>query len=185
MRHIEFNNQANILDVGCGSGQSLRILMNIGYLPFNMYGIDNIEERIDDGVRRFPNINFKCGDACSMNYADSSFDLVMESTLFITIKDDIAVPIAEEMMRVVKPNGHILLIDWQYDYFHKEYKALNSARIKKLFPKYKIITSKDGSLIPPIGYYISRNLPQLYFLIQWAFPVLVGQKTTILMLDKR
>ena len=180
LRYIEFNNEACILDVGCGSGQSLRQLLDIGYLPYNMFGIDIIKDRIIDGDNRFPNIGFHYGDATDMPYKDKSFDIVMASTLFIGIKDDSDKKIATEMMRVVKNTGHILLIDWRYDYFHKEYKALTQTRIKSLFPNCKVIVQKNGSLIPPIGYFISKNCYQFYFMVHWLFPFLSGQVTTIL-----
>ena len=178
LRYIEFNNEEKILDVGCGSGHSLRQLIDIGYLPYNMYGIDIIQSRILDGRKLFPNIEFRCGDACNLPYPDNYFDITMASTLFIGIKDESDKKVADEIKRVTK--GHILLIDWRYDYFHKEYKALNKSRIKSLFGDCSIICSKNGALVPPIGYFVSKNFDYLYFLIHRLFPLLVAQTTTIL-----
>lgn len=180
LRYIEFNNEAKILDVGCGSGHSLRQLIDTGYLPYNMYGIDKIQSRVNEGQQRFSNINLSCGDASSMLYKSESFDIVMASTLFIQVKDDTDKKIANEMIRVCKKGGHILLIDWRYDYFHSEYKALTKKRIKLLFKDMQFICSKNGSLIPPIGYYISEHCYYLYFLVHELFPFLSGQITTIL-----
>ena len=80
---------AQILDVGCGGGGSLITFLRLGFDPCNIWGIDILPERIQIARRRFPNVNFICGDASSMKeFEDNRFDLVFEATMFVQITDD-------------------------------------------------------------------------------------------------
>jgi len=165
-------------------GGSLLQFLGFGFTQSSLYGIDIIPERIQEGKERFPNVNFTCGDASQMNYYSDYFDMVMESTMFIQLTDDnFSQRIADEMLRVTKPSGYIMLIDWRYSYGHSEYKSLSRRRINKLFKvgmKSKFCCCKYGSLIPPIGRLMSSYFSAFYFVVQSFFPFLVGQTTTVL-----
>lgn len=83
--------------------------------PPILHGIDILEDRILKARKSFPGINFTAGDAGNTAYPGSSFDMVFENSVLIQTTDDKASEkIAREMLRVVKPGGHILLIDWRY-----------------------------------------------------------------------
>src|SRR5262245_2044356 len=73
------------LDVGCGAGFSLLRLLTYGIEPEQLFGIDIVEGRIDRGRRRFPSLNLTHGDAGAMHYESNSFEVVMESTVFIQL----------------------------------------------------------------------------------------------------
>jgi len=175
---------ARILDVGCGGGGSLSQFLDFGFEPSSLYGIDIIQERVFEGKRRFPTINFAYGDASKMEYNSDYFDIVLESTMFIQLTDDtLSKRIADEMLRVVKPSGYLMLIDWRYSYGHPEYKALSRSRIASLFQvgnRTEVVCCKHGALIPPIGRLFSSYFSSLYFVIARIFPFLVGQVTTVL-----
>jgi len=51
-----------ILDVGCGTGGTLRRFIDYGAKPENLYGIDLLEDRIEVAKQLHPKINFICGD---------------------------------------------------------------------------------------------------------------------------
>lgn len=173
-----------ILDVGCGSGGSLLNMLRLGFNSNNMFGIDILKERIDEGKLRCQNINFTHGDATYMDFHDASFDIVMESTMFVQITDtSLDSAIATEMMRVLKPGGYLILIDWRYSKPGGGYMAFSNDRMKNLFKvgsQTKLVKITSGALVPPVGRILSAYLPSLYFLVGRFFPFLVGQKTTIL-----
>ena len=173
-----------ILDVGCGAGFSLLRLLSYGLEPERLYGVDISETRIARGRKRFPALNLMQGDATGMDYPPDSFDLVMESTVFIQLMDDsISQGIAGEMLRVVKPNGYIMLTDWRYSFGRPGYKALSPHRIAQLFgvgTRTAVVCRSRGALIPPLGRALSRYFSSLYFPVCRLFPVLVGQVTVVL-----
>jgi len=176
---------SKILDVGCGGGGSLTRFLQLGFQPKNLYGIDLLQERIDEGVRKYPNLNLICDDAASMAYESDMFDLVLESTMFVQITDEgLSQKISQEMLRVTKPGGYLMLIDWRYSKpGNSNYLALSTKRIDKMFSVGSlsdVICKTNGALVPPVGRAISKYLPSTYFLLKTIFPFLVGSKTTLL-----
>ncbi len=173
-----------ILDVGCGSGDSLLQFLNLGFAPEQLHGIELLSDRVARGKRRLATANFVRGDASQMGYASECFDLVMESTMFIQLHDRTAsAQIAQEMLRVTKPSGYLMLIDWRYSFGYPEYTALSQKRIAQLFGVDRHTTlhcRTRGALVPPIGRVLSARLPSFYFLIQRVAPWLVGQVVTVL-----
>ena len=176
---------AKILDVGCGGGGSLTRFVQLGFHTHNLHGIDIMEERIEEAKKRYPNLRFTCDSATSMPYESNTFDLVLESTMFTQMTDEkMAHAIAEEMLRVTKPSGYLLLIDWRYSKpWDASYVGLPKKRLHKLFsvgPASRIVRQESGALIPPIGRRLSKYLPSAYFTVKAVFPFLVGQKATLL-----
>jgi ubiquinone/menaquinone biosynthesis C-methylase UbiE len=88
LRTLPISRGWNILDVGCGGGESLLQFLTFGFPPSCLYGIDIQQERIHEAKEKLPNMNFVCGDAAQMNYESGYFDMVMESTMFIQLTDD-------------------------------------------------------------------------------------------------
>jgi ubiquinone/menaquinone biosynthesis C-methylase UbiE len=173
-----------ILDVGCGAGFSLLRLLYYGLDPERLYGIDIAENRIAQGRKRLPTLNLTHGDAAEMPYESGSFDLAMESTMFIQMTDEsISHGIAGEMLRVVKPNGYIMLTDWRYSFGREGYQALSPNRIARLFgagTRTSVVSRTHGALIPVLGRALSRYCSALYFPVCAVFPLLVGQMTVVL-----
>lgn len=176
---------AKVLDVGCGDGASAVNLLKLGFLPSNIYGVDVLKDSITQAKMKFPNINWFHQDASSLGFEDNFFDCVMESMMFLQmIDDELAAKITKEMIRVTKRGGYILLVDWRYSHpFNKTYKGLSKKRIAKLFDvgsKTLIFKTYKGALLPPIGRFISKNIPSIYFVLQSLFPFLAAQISTIL-----
>lgn len=176
---------SRILDVECGSAGSLIKFLQLGFSPKNLYGIDVLQSRIDEGRIKYPNLNFICDDAASMPFESYLFDLVLESTMFVQIADEeLSQRISKEMLRVTKINGYIMLIDWRYGKpGNSNYLALSNKRINKMFSVGSlsdVICQTSGALVPPVGRPVSKYLPSAYFLLRAIFPFLVGSKTTLL-----
>lgn len=170
---------AKTLDVGCGAGDSLLKMISLGFQGSNCYGIEIIKDRARKAEERLLLDNISCGDATNMPYEDNVFDLVIESTMFVQITDDnVAKKIADEMIRVTKHDGHIMLIDWRYAApWDLKYRSVSIQRLKYLFSNRKMKQFR-GALVPPIGRTLSETIPSLYFLVQAIFPFLTGQMTT-------
>ncbi|MDI6891189.1 MAG: class I SAM-dependent methyltransferase [Thermodesulfovibrionales bacterium] len=140
-----------ILDVGCGNGGVLREFIKYGAMPYNLYGIDLLPDRIESAKKLSPNIDFKCGNAESLPYDDKFFDIVLCFGVFTSIfEKNMKQNIAREMLRVLNPNGIIL---W-YDYFvskptNPDTRGVRRREIKGLFPNC-IFDFHRITLAPPI-----------------------------------
>jgi ubiquinone/menaquinone biosynthesis C-methylase UbiE len=186
LREITWDRQqAKILDVGCGAGSSLARFLQLGFRAENLYGIDIIPERIREAKERYPNIQFICGNAADMPYRSDMFDLVLESTMFVQITDErLAKAMANEMLRVAKARGHLLLIDWRYSKPGRSaYVGLSRKRMRTLFSvgsRSRIIYQTGGALVPPVGRAVSKYVRFLYFPLKMFCPFLVGQESRLL-----
>lgn len=175
----------NVLDVGCGSGGSWYQLFRLGVKPEKMVGIDVQLERLDRVRDLYPQSSTIHGDAVSLPFANASFDLVWESTLFATLPDDhVRAGIAAEMLRTCKPNGYLLLVDWRMPKFgDRYYKALTRAEVRRLFGVGQIsslVGVFHGALAPPLGRLLSAYAEPIYFLVAGLCPPLVAQVAYLL-----
>ena len=118
-------------------------------------------------------------------HKDNFFDLTMESTMFVQLSNrNVSKKIAEEMIRITKKKGYILLIDWRYGKLNNsKFVALSKKRVIEIFKVNKstqLISIVPGMLIPPLGRFFSKNFSCLYFLVAKIFPFFVGQVGYIL-----
>ena len=186
LQHMELEREsARILDVGCGNGIGLIQMLRLGFDPRRMSGIDIDSDRITQARERVPLADLQCASAETMPYADGSFDIVMESTMFVLMpSEETARRIAGEMVRVTRQGGYLMLIDWRYSKPGSDvYKAMNPKRIAGLFgvgESTDVVARERGALVPPLGRRLSRFTPSLYFLAQRLLPFAVGQVTTVL-----
>jgi SAM-dependent methyltransferase len=176
---------ARVLDVGCGSGSGLLQFVKLGFNPANLVGIDTSAARIEEGKSLLPGIDLRVADATSIPFADSSFDLVFESTMLGTLESQsLLVSIALEMLRVTRVGGHIMLADWRYSREGSGVKtAISPSKIAELFDVGRstvVVRRERGALVPPLGRRLSRAAPSLYFLVQAMLPFAAGQVTTVL-----
>lgn len=176
---------ARVLDVGCGSGAGLLSFVRWGFASEGLSGIDLDADRVAKARTDVPAADIRLGDASRMEFADETFDLVFESTMFLQMTDDgLAASIAREMIRVTRRDGFIVLADWRYGKpRNPDFLAVSRARIARLFDvgtATRLVRMERGALIPPVGRFLSKHLPSLYFAVQSMLPVLVGQTTTVL-----
>lgn len=100
----------NVLDVCCGTGYQLKLLKQHG---FAVTGIDLSDEMIDVSRRGKNAVNCIKGDATALPFGDSTYDLVMASLALHENSRENALSILREMFRVVHPEGHIILADYE------------------------------------------------------------------------
>src|SRR5882724_2394306 len=55
-----------VLDVGCGDGDSVWILLRLGFQPANLFGVDIQEDKILQAKATNPLVKFECADATSL-----------------------------------------------------------------------------------------------------------------------
>ena len=155
--------ELRVLDVGCGSGAFWYQLFRLGVIPRNVVGIEVQKSRLDHAADLYPQANAIHGDATCMPFEKDSFDLVYESTLFTTLTDhSVREKIAREMMRVCKPDGYLLLVDWRTNKpWDGTFRALNRKELTRLFrvgETCKLVRICPGALVPPLGRFLSKYL---------------------------
>jgi ubiquinone/menaquinone biosynthesis C-methylase UbiE len=176
---------AAVLDVGCGGGGDLYQLVRLKYDPVQITGIDILPDRLAHARRLYPQARFILGDASHMEFASASFDLVFESTMFATLTDELlSAAIAREMLRVCKPGGYLMLVDWWTPKPRDpNYRALTRRRLHDLFQvgsAARLVGEYRGALVPPVGRFLSKYLPGGYFPVTRLLPFLVGQVAYLL-----
>ncbi|MFC1633126.1 class I SAM-dependent methyltransferase [Patescibacteria group bacterium] len=97
---------SKILDVGCGTGSILKLLKG-RRKDLRLFGLDSSSFMVSEARQR--NITIKLGDAKKIPYADSSFDVVLSSSLLHHIDHPIIA--IREMLRVTKKEGQVIIRD--------------------------------------------------------------------------
>lgn len=137
-KNIEKNSK--VLEVGCGEGRSLRDIISI---TKNITGIDHDKKAVDDAKKNFRVIHqaeIFLAKAEKLPFESKSFDYVICMTTFANFGDK-KYKILEEMKRVLKDNGSIIISVYGEDALEermKMYKKMNS-KIKKI--------TEDGTVI--------------------------------------
>ena len=105
----------NVLDVGCGTGDFLRLLAPI-VSPGTAVGVDLSETMIAEARQRsgvdLENLSFRVGSALNLPFQVGSFDRILATQVLLHIPDPWRA--LAEMKRVLAPSGVISIseIDW-------------------------------------------------------------------------
>jgi ubiquinone/menaquinone biosynthesis C-methylase UbiE len=161
-----------ILDVGCGRGDALRQLLEYGADPELLTGIDLLDENVKQARRRSPHLQVICGSASRLPFPDSSFDLVLQFTLFTSIlNDEVKHAIAAEMTRVLAPGGRILWYDFSFNNpKNPDVRGIGKREIQALFPGLEMKTRRI-TLAPPLGRIVAPFSIVLYYLLSRVRPL--------------
>ena len=104
-----------VLDVGCGTGDFLRLLAPI-ISPGSAVGVDLSETMIAEARQRSPenidNLSFRVGSVLDLPFSAASFDRVLATQLLLHVPDPVKALV--EIKRVLAPSGAISIseIDW-------------------------------------------------------------------------
>jgi ubiquinone/menaquinone biosynthesis C-methylase UbiE len=94
-----------VLDAGCGPGGNSAWLLEQG----EVVGIDPAPEAVRFAEERHPGMEVSLGDIASLEFADSSFDIVLVITVLALVEDDARA--VREVARVLRPGGVTFLIE--------------------------------------------------------------------------
>ncbi|MBD3884633.1 methyltransferase domain-containing protein [Phormidium tenue FACHB-886] len=104
-----------ILDVACGTGELERLLAAEN-LHQQIVGVDLSERMLAQArqkLQAFPHINFQLATVRSLPFPDRSFDVVISANSFHYFDDPLTS--LQEMRRVLKSDGRLVLLDWCRD----------------------------------------------------------------------
>ncbi len=106
LSHIPIDTR-KILDVGCGSGDTLLALStklrNISY-----YGIDPIQNFVDLAKEKLPNSTILKASVEEVPFEDGSFDFILSHVVFQHVDRQKALM---EIKRILKPHGRVVITE--------------------------------------------------------------------------
>jgi len=124
---------SKILEVGCGDGRSLKDIVDITQ---DIIGIDIDEKAIicaKENLKKYPKVKIIRANGKKIPFDNSTFDFVLCMTSFVNFDKD-KYKILDEMRRILKDNGKIIMSVFNEDSLSeriKEYNRIN-LKIKKI-----------------------------------------------------
>jgi ubiquinone/menaquinone biosynthesis C-methylase UbiE len=106
---------AIVLDIACGTGELERLLLTQNPQQ-QITGIDISNEMLmqaQQKLKSFPTVDFQVATARSLPFQNHQFDVVLSANSFHYFDEPETV--LQEMQRVLKPDGKLLLLDWCRD----------------------------------------------------------------------
>lgn len=99
----------DVLEIGCGEGtRSRELARHVGRL----HGIDPDMARIREARRlSLSNAKFEQGNAESLEFSDTSFDIVIFTLSFHHVPQRFMRPAVDEAIRVLRPEGTIIFFE--------------------------------------------------------------------------
>jgi len=143
---------AVILDVGCGSGQSFRLLREL-FSPQRMIGVDVNAEMLalsaTEVARHNLTVTFLQGESSHLPLADESVDMVFCHQTFHHLVDHESA--IREFYRVLKPGGQMLFAESTRAYIHSWMIRLlfrHPMDVQKSAPEYLALIRDAGFDVP-------------------------------------
>jgi SAM-dependent methyltransferase len=156
-----------LVEVGSGGGGNLLELLQLGFRPEHLAGIELLPERHAAARARLPEaVRLTCGDASAEPVAPGSVDIVLVSTVFSSLLDDaFQQRLAATMWQWLRPGGGVLWYDFTVDNpRNPDVRGMPVARIRTLFPEARL-EHRRVTLAPPIARAVCRIQPAAYTLL--------------------
>ena len=106
-----FSDEINALDVGCGHGLIHPHLLAQNTINLKLSGVDVASSVIDIAREKNPEVCYRSYDGATLPYADSIFDIVFAICVMHHVPSQQFSDFLQEMKRVVKSNGHVLIFE--------------------------------------------------------------------------
>lgn len=141
IKMISYNSY--ILDIGCGNGRNMK------YSNYNFYGVDNCLKFVE--MAKCVSSNVYLSDMTILPFEDNYFDAMISIASFHHLSThERRLKCLDEMYRVLKPGGKILLSIW----------SINQSHNKKLDKKFVY-----GDNIVPFKNNKGNNIGNRYYYI--------------------
>ncbi len=165
-RGISSLDGVRVFEAGCAGGYNLRMFVQLGARPENVVGMDLDGASVDYCRARASDITVHHGSADDVPEETASFDICLAFTLFSSVPDDtIAQGIADELVRITKPGGMILLYDMRRKSpRNKTVHPIKQDDVRRWFAGQRMF-SRSITLAPPAARILGRRAPGLYGLL--------------------
>jgi SAM-dependent methyltransferase len=153
-----------LTEVGCGAGGNLLGLLQLGFAPEHLQGIELLPERHAQARCRLPAaVQLWQGDALAAPVEAGSQDLVLQATVFSSLLDaSFQQRLADTMWRWLRPGGAVLWYDFVFDNpRNPDVRGLPLRRVQSLFRDGRL-NARRVTLAPPLARVVCRLHPSLY-----------------------
>lgn len=152
-----------LTELGCGQGANLLELLQLGFAPRHLHGIELLPERHAAARSVLPgSLSLWLGDASTAPLAHASQDLVLVSTVFSSVLDDaFQQRLADASWRWLKPGGAVVVYDFRVDNpRNPDVRGVPARRLRDLYPE-ACIDLVSLTLAPPLARRLGRLHPGL------------------------
>jgi ubiquinone/menaquinone biosynthesis C-methylase UbiE len=129
------NFKGTIVDIGCGNARDVNFFSKHG---FNILGVDNSKEGIENNKKKFSKLKFEIQNAENLKFKDNSVDAFFMINVIHYVDKEKTI---QEIFRTLRPNGYIF-IHFNIDIIDKNGKIdyrYDQENILRLISKFKII----------------------------------------------
>jgi len=133
------------LEIGCGYG---RLTPWIADFATEAHAIDPNESAIRTAQEQYTHVNFETAFAQDLPYSDDSFDLIVTWTVLQSISPDMIQDVATEIMRVLAPDGTLVLAEQVEKPDRKITWSRSESEYEELFTPLEIIESRPRPVEP-------------------------------------
>lgn len=106
------NKDIKILDIGVGTGNLSKIFLENGY---DITGLDQSREMLNVSKEKFPNLKLRLGEFLKIPFENNTFDSIVSTYAFHHLNEDEKILAIDEMLRVLKDDGEIVIGDLMFE----------------------------------------------------------------------
>jgi ubiquinone/menaquinone biosynthesis C-methylase UbiE len=149
---IDLPDLRTVVDLGCGNGATAVELDRQGRRPERYVGIDLLADRIEVARDRATWAEFHVASADRLPFEGGEVDAVLAITLLSSLTEAwFRHSVAEEVDRIIRPGGRLLVYDIRYpSWRNRNVRPVSKAQLASLFPTWRIDAS-SLTLMPPLA----------------------------------
>ena len=100
---------SKVADIGCGNGKYFTVNNKL-----NMIGCDTSEKLVEICQKR--GFNVQLGDTLQIPFLSNTYDAVLSIAVFHHLSTEVRrLQAIKELLRILKPNGQLMLCAWSYE----------------------------------------------------------------------
>lgn len=129
-----FNSDSKLLEIGVGTGNLSKLFLDKNY---NIIGIDQSREMLNIAKQKFPKLKLRLGEFLKIPFENNTFDSIVSTYAFHHLDDEEKIIAIQEMLRVLKSDGKIVIGDLMFE------NELSKSNILKTLSKQQINEIED------------------------------------------